>query len=441
MISNRPRVFLGTSDTSSCLTALAKGFRSLGCSTTVAVTHPEWNTPGVQYDVMRGRPLLHLYQDERMPALLRGALHRLDSGLSIALNAGATPEYLDHDIFVLVAAPWAPAPALYPLLARLGKRLVVYHLGSDVRHVSAFSQEFGVDLSKLATLPRDPLDRKIQYIRWGELFADLVYSVHDQAGLQIRPYYHAHTPVDIDVGDHIPARVEPRIVHAPSRQDLKGTADIVGALDALRREGLRFDFQLLTGVPRTAVLEALRGADIVIDQLILHGPGVLGAEAMLAGCAVATRTLEPAPTCFAPPVCAIDRDNVRDRLRKLIKDVAYRTALAARGAAWARATFDPTRIAKAMLSRLEGEELPEYVPNFYLDRYSPPAPLSTLTRALSLRVAERFRPEWGPSLYEAAERGVVRAPSRRQALGGAVEQLGWRGPSLNGLYKQHRSRR
>ena len=419
MASERPRIFLGTSDTASCLSALAHGFRENGCAVTTMVTHREPYAPETRHDIVRGRELLMRYEYEAAPRPVRGIARRLDTALSIALNTAAAPAYLhEHDVFVFIVEPWAPAPTLFPLMRRLGKKIIVYYLGSDARHVSAISQEYGIDTSTWGPgFNRDPIDPKVQRIRWGELYADLVYSVPDQSGLQIRPYYHAHVPVQADLVTNIRGRVVPKVVHAPSRLDLKGTSFVVQAVEQLRSEGLKFDFQLLSGIKRRQVLEAVADSDIVVDELILHGPGVLSAEAMFAGCAVATRIIDPPHPFFSPPVSPVTPATITASLRRLIEDVPYRTDLAARGAVWARAAFDPKQIAARVLRHLEGEELPQYVPRFYLDEYRPPHPLSRLSLALSLRVAERFRPEATPMLYDAARRGVTARPPYRRRLG------------------------
>ena len=213
---DRPRIFLGTDDIGLCLSALAKGFEELGCATTTMVTQRRPNAPDMRYDVVRGGELGRRVQYERAPRIVAGLGRRLDAALTVALNATATPSYLDHDVFVFFWQPWAPRPVLFPLLRALGKKIVVYYLGSDVRHITALSQEYGIDTSNWgAAFHNDPLDAKLQRIRWGELYADLVYSVPDQSGLQIRPYYHAHVPIRVDLEPHIPRRETPRSCTLP----------------------------------------------------------------------------------------------------------------------------------------------------------------------------------------------------------------------------------
>jgi hypothetical protein len=420
MLPERPRIFFASEDIGLCMSSLAEGFRALGCKTTTMVTHKEVNAPEIEYDIVRGDLLRRRFEYGKKSRVVAGISRRVDAALNAAVNGAATPSYLDHDVFVFFWKPWTPAPVLFPLLKRLGKKIVVYYLGSEARHVSAFCQEYGVDASKWGrSYHLDPLEPKLEAIRWAELYADLIYSVPDQAGLQIRPYYHTFVPLKIDLEPHVPDREVPVVLHAPSwdvvqRGDIKGTSYVRAAMEQLQAEGVRFDFKYIHGMMRKDVLEILKSSDVVVDELILHGPGALAAEAMRAGCAVATHIIEPPHPFFDAPVCPVDPTNVKERTRRLITDRAYRVELAAKGPAWAKQVFDPTWIAARMLRHLRGEVMPEYVPRFYLERYEPPVRLSPYLRALSLRVAERFRPETAHLLFEAAKRGVVAKPGRRR---------------------------
>ncbi len=414
----RPRIFIGTADTSSCLTGLSKGFRNLGCSVTTMVTARTIYQPDDTYDVVRGRELEKIFDYPTWPRLLRAPFSRTDLALSFVLNGMFTPKYLEHDVFVFIYEPWWPCSVLFPLLARLNKRIIVYYLGSDVRDLNALSQEYGIAIDGWGQdFLRYPLNKKVTRLRYGELFADTVYSLPDQAGLQIRPYFHARIPLDVldDLEPHIPARRVPRILHAPSRKDIKGTSHVLAALDTLRREGVEFEFTLLTGVKRDVILSELRDSDIVVDQLLLAGPAVLAAEALASGCAVATRVLNPEIGLPNGPICDLQLDNIVDRLRRLITDVPHRVRLAEQGVQWARDTFSPTNVASRILENLESSRTPDYVPDFYLKHYrlAKGHRLGKKARQMSTSVLERFRPDAKEYVPDAIARGLL-APSHHE---------------------------
>jgi hypothetical protein len=299
----------------------------------------------------------------------------------------------------------------FPLLKRLGKRIVCYWLGSDVRHVTALAQEFGVDTSAWPQpFHQESIDSKIRKIRFSELYADLIYSVPDQSGLAIRPYHHARIPFASldDISERVPGRAVPIVLHAPSRAALKGTAEIEAAVKNLRARGIQMQFDLVTGIPRDELLRRLEDADIVVDELVLEGPGVLSVEAMAAGCAVCTHTSRALASTPNLPFAPVGFANVESTLHRLVVDMAWRRKLALSGRQWVGETFGASVVAKRMLDHLAGQEPPDYVPDFFVDRYElpPGVHLHQSTRRLSRQVIERFRPEMNPAR-------IARARARR----------------------------
>lgn len=76
--------------------------------------------------------------------------------------------------------------------------------------------------------------------------------------------------------------VRPLVVHCPSRRTTKGTEQIVEAVSILKHFGDWFDFRLIENQPHDAVLQQIRGADIVIDQVVIGMYGMVAIEAMAA---------------------------------------------------------------------------------------------------------------------------------------------------------------
>jgi glycosyl transferase family 1 len=407
------RIFLGTDDVAFFLSGLAKGLRRRGHEVTTMV---EARTPfaaEVRYDIVRGRELYKVFDYTKAPRLVRGIARRIDMGpVRLGVNTLFTPRYLDHDVFILFRGAWLPDALLLPVLRRANKKVLFFLLGSEARHVSAFSQEYGVDTSAWRReFQVDPLDAKIRWLRHIELNSDIVYSVPDQAGLQVRPYYHAHIPLDVvhELPSHVPDRRVPRVLHAPSRDDVKGTSIVMSTAERLKQAGVEFELKILSGVPRHDVLAALADADILVDELLLHGPGTLAAEAMASGVAVATRTLETSKDVFDPPVCSVRPENLFDRWRRLVEDVAYRKEVARRGREWALRQYDPEVVAARVESHFTSPPAPDYVPDFYLSRYRLPAGahLSRRTKALTSATIRKYRPDAMPALEGLARRGLA----------------------------------
>jgi hypothetical protein len=178
-------------------------------------------------------------------------------------------------------------------------------------------------------------------------------------------------------------------------------------LNELRTEGVDFDLVFLDRVSHRELLKLLEDADILIDELFFHGPGVLSAEAMAAGCAVATHVL---PEEVAP-VVSISPADVKEKVRRLIGDVSFRVDLARQGISWARERYDPRAVAADILEHLRGARGVEHHPRFFLDRYRllPGDRLSSHTRRLSARVALKYGVD-RERLDGAARRGLLSLP-------------------------------
>src|SRR5208337_2124274 len=123
----------------------------------------------------------------------------------------------------------------FPLLARLGKRIVCFLNGPDVRHPSGYDQELRhlkIPAAPLGSLIRgwktDPLSRPLRNLRRIERWADAIFSQPNQASLALRPYHHGYAPIDVAAyRPHVPGRTVPVVVHAPSHRGVKGTPEIL----------------------------------------------------------------------------------------------------------------------------------------------------------------------------------------------------------------------
>jgi glycosyltransferase involved in cell wall biosynthesis len=54
----------------------------------------------------------------------------------------------------------------------------------------------------------------------------------------------------------------------------------------------------LWNISNKEVRKLLTDADILLDELYMHGPGMIGIEAMASGCCVVAKYLEGSPLCF-----------------------------------------------------------------------------------------------------------------------------------------------
>ncbi len=236
------RIFIGTEEIASLLSDLAFGFKELGHKvTTYAAAKNKFYTTH-KYDIVRGtlvNDIIHYWDWKFLPKRLKDYFNRVDKLISIPYLKRKNKKLVEeHDLFIFIWKPWLQESYLFPLLKKKGKKIICLHVGTDVRHISAFEQQYHIDTSGWSDFfKKDKLDRKIKKIRYHELYADLIYSVPDQAGLYLRGYNHFRLSLSKgkNIRFKIPARKKPLILHAPSRSAIKGSAIINETIEQLRR--------------------------------------------------------------------------------------------------------------------------------------------------------------------------------------------------------------
>ncbi len=408
------KIFIGTEEIASLLSGVADGFKELGHEVTTYTTAKNKFYTTYKYDVVRGtvvNDLIRYYDWKFLPKRLKDYCNRIDTVLSIPYLKWKNKELINnHDLFIFIWRPWLPESYLFPLLKKKGKKIICLHVGTDVRHVSAFQQQYHIDTAGWGDyFNNDNLERKIRKIRYQELYADLFYSLPDQAGLYLRGYKHLSLALSKEkkIVFNIPARKIPLVVHAPSRSGIKGTSIINATMERLKNDGLAFEYKLIENMPNEELLQLLTEADILCDELFLHGPGVLSAEAMAAGCVAATRCFNVPP--FQPPVCAITPENVYDKIRQLITDLDYRVKLATDAKKFVDEFNSPVKIAARILNDLNNNPVNDYDSGFFIKEFQLPAGinLTSKTKRLTKQVIEKFRLQEDANKYELEKRGLI----------------------------------
>jgi len=388
------KVFIGTNDIARILTGFKEGFQSIGCDVTTLVRekHPFYK---VDYDHVIPRKFKNSHSISNQS--LKKIVEFTDFNIqNIRIKRKLSSFIEDHDVFVFIWQSLQKNSSDYELIKKANKKIVTVFVGSDVRHISAFKQEFG---NELLTWEKgfhyEDINTKIHTLRIAELYSDLILSVPDQAGLAIRPYDHLYLPFDatkiqFKITDNTPLK----IIHAPSRSGLKGTSFIKSAVERLQQEDISVEFKFLQNISNVQLMEELRNADILIDELYLHGPGMLSLEAMASGCAVATHTMLTYKDVFDPPVCNINESNIYDQLKILFTDKAYRMRLIEEGKKFVTEKNAPAVIAKNILNTLNSNKnVPDYVPDFFLNHYKLPSDsvISEKNMELTQQVIEKYK--------------------------------------------------
>jgi len=157
---------------------------------------------------------------------------------------------------------------------------------------------------------------------------------------------------DIQPAPPQPGR-RPRIVHAPSDPNIKGTPRVLAALENL---STRFDFELVLvqGKSHAEAMEIYRGADMAIDQLFAGWYGGFAVELMAMGKPVAAYIREE-DSCFVPPamwsgmpILRLRPDRLEDDLAAILAHPEALVEAGARSRAYVERWHDPERIAAAL---------------------------------------------------------------------------------------------
>lgn len=278
-----------------------------------------------------------------------------------------------HDLLVLLWHPYLTGSAELAYARSKNKKIVSIFVGSDVRYFKAFQQEFDVSPWVFpADWDIDNPAYHLQLIRNAEKYSDLIYSVPDQSGLQLKPFYHLQVPADTDKFVYqVPENKIPKVVHAPSVPFKKGTDIIEATLEKLKEEGIAFELISVRNMPNHELLQLLTEADVLVDEIVYNGPGALSFEGMLSGCAVATRYIEESPDVFRPPVWSINAENIYEKLKRLLTDAGLRKRLAEEGRAYAIANNAADHVVAGILQDLEHPRPADYTPAFLRDQYQP----------------------------------------------------------------------
>jgi hypothetical protein len=399
------KVFIGTHENCGIIAELSLGFAELGHGVTSFVKSRDKYFTGYKYS----------YEELcKAPRSFSGKVFQkmvpFNKWLYNRKLKSKFQEVLDNDLFIYTWDSLLPNLEDVLYLRRRNKKIVFLFIGSDVRYAKAFQQEFqNVPIPWAQFQWNENLNKKLYFIRNVELNVDQIYSLPDQAGLQIRAYNHLYLPFNArEIKFNYPDNEVPIIVHAPSNPHLKGTEVIMKALDELKDEGLMFEMVLMQNKNNSEVRECLLGADIVIDQIYFHGPGMFGLEAMASGCALATKYFEKYSAIFAPPACYIDNTTIlKTNLRKLITDREYRKKIAYEGRKFVERVNSPKNIANKITLDLSSRRLPDYAPDFFIKQFQLNGQsLRPEIKELNSKAISRFNPD-GVNQEWLIKRGLV----------------------------------
>jgi glycosyltransferase involved in cell wall biosynthesis len=331
------RIFIGFKEIANFTNTYKKGFEAIGHKTYTVVDAKSIFYPNAVYDVVLSE--LFLQKSASKNWFLK-ILKKLISVISIRYFFFKA--LFKCDIFYYITGGNVlPFQLDYSLIKLLGKKLVVVFLGSEIRHWYLYNKDLenkGYDKlfsGGVEAYRNQPSTFIIKYnrVKSAEKYADLVLSQAGFGQLQTKPYSRATVGLNLTgYSIVVPNRRVPIIVHAPSSRGIKGTSEILAALDCLKNEGYEFKFRLIENMSNDELIQLLVESDIVVDELNSDTIGMLSAEAMATGNAVLTSYIADWAQIPLPcPVLNTNVTNVYENIKMLINDIDLRARLAEEG--------------------------------------------------------------------------------------------------------------
>jgi len=251
----------------------------------------------------------------------------------------------------------------------LGRRIVFTLQGCDVRLAGRSGRENEVTpcatgaCLQYSNCLRAIDDSRRWFIDRILPLADDVFYLNPELGRYLpRGEFLPYCNVDIRRIERSPPRSQravPRILHAPSDPNIKGTARILEALERLARDH-RFELVLVQNEPHEQAMQMYRDADLVIDQVLAGWYGGFAVEVMAmgkpVGCYIRERDLEHVPEALREqlPVIRLDPGAIEEGVAAFLADRESWAEIGERSRRFVERWHDPDATAQWMLRRYRG---------------------------------------------------------------------------------------
>jgi hypothetical protein len=242
-----------------------------------------------------------------------------------------------------------------PIIKFFKKKIAIIYVGCDIRCRDIIMKENRpFPLCKHCPFPCDML-KKEALVRRAEKYADVIFSQPEYSQLLRISYEYWFVPIDTEeLKPNYVCREIPLVVHATGRRGAKGTRFILRVIEQLKKEGIKFEFLLLEGIPNQLVLEKVKEADIVIDQVINGWYGLFSTESMALGKPVLCYIIEKYKKEYEPnlPIVNTDRNHIAENLKTLIENSELRLKIAKESRVYAEEFHNSRRVASELINKL-----------------------------------------------------------------------------------------
>ena len=217
-----------------------------------------------------------------------------------------------------------------PLLKQLGKKIVFYFHGCDIRDADQTIRKYEFSACKVCR-PRQCNRNRDLALEMACGYADAIWvSTPDllefvpgaelflpPVELEYFPYQSGSVRRDASIAG------SPLLVHAPSSSLLKGTQYLIDAVETTRASGGSLELMLLQGFSHAEVKIRLARADFAVDQLLIGSYGLFAVEAMATGipviCYLRNDLLDRYPE--KPPIVIATPSTIRQVVLDVMNDL------------------------------------------------------------------------------------------------------------------------
>lgn len=241
-----------------------------------------------------------------------------------------------------------------PILKFFGKKVLMQYWGSDVIQSDIkgpYTNFSAHDFQKThPNLDNEQRRAKIKRVfKWADMVIVGAHSLLPYAPKALV----VPKAIDLEkfsyVGTSDSSKI-PTIVHAPTDKNIKGTKEIMAAIQKLKEDKLSFNFILLEGKSNKEVLTTLKKADIVIDQIRIGDYGTLAVEAMSLGKPVVGRLDQELMVYLDDcPIVSVEVRTLVRELQNLIKKPVLRKTLGQKSRQYVKKHHDAMKIAGDLL--------------------------------------------------------------------------------------------
>ncbi|PYZ97562.1 hypothetical protein CR205_02910 [Alteribacter lacisalsi] len=239
-----------------------------------------------------------------------------------------------------------------PMLKASGKKRVMHHWGNDVRTVAKVKKHNNYMLPP-SYYSDSEIHRRLMLLKG--VFDTCIIQDYEMMPYVKSYYKHIHVlPLACTLSrfpERLPSAQEtkPKIVHAPTNREFKGSSFVETAFKKLE-QAEHFSFRTVEKMSHAAALKSYEEADIVVDQLLCGTYGMLSVEAMAMG-KVVVAYIRPDVKAQLPktlPIVNAKPETLAEVLRELIRDPELRHETGRKSRAFVKEHHDARIVAEKL---------------------------------------------------------------------------------------------